>query len=148
VYDRYMAKTPLTHPGSSSEIELSRIEANADQLPLLMSQQGYFDGTPPRAVSRQAYQQTPPGGATPPPPLPSNLQQQPRLMQGQYPPAPSSYREAPLHRPHPHNRQPSNLSQHSQQAPSYSAPHSRQLSGYSVQGSDAQNMAGRGTYRS
>jgi len=154
VYDRYMTRAPAHHPGASSEIELSRIDANADQLPLLMSQQGYFEGAPPRPVSGQYYQQGPRGGATPPPgPMPHRIS-----PQGQYPPAPTmyrnegdAYREAPVHRPYPHppNRHQSNLSLQSQQAPSsYSVPHSRSPSAYSaLPGADSQNMAGRGTYR-
>jgi hypothetical protein len=143
VYDRYMARGPMHHPGASSEIELSRIDSNADQLPLLMSQQGYFDGAPPRPVSDQYYQQSPPGGSTPPGVM------QPRMSpQTQYPPAPTAYRgegdgyrEAPVHRPYP--RQSSNLSTHSRQAPSYT---SRPPSNYSSsQGGDS--MAGRGVYR-
>ena len=134
VYDRYMSKGPTHVPNSSSEIELSGINTNADQLPLLASQQGYPDAVPPRPVSRsnQYYQQSPLGGT----PAPGSMQQ------GQYPPVPTMYGEAPLRQPY---RQPSNLSQNSQQAPSYSAPHSRQPSGYSA--FDGQNMAGRGMYR-
>ena len=106
VYDRYMSKGPTHVPNSSSEIELSGINTNTDQLPLLASQQGYPDAVPPRPVSRsnQYYQQSPLGGA----PAPGSMQQ------GQYPPVPTMYGEAPLRQPY---RQPSNLSQNSQQAP-------------------------------
>jgi calcium permeable stress-gated cation channel len=150
-YDRYSSRGPMHHPNASGEIELARIDTNADQLPLLMSQQGYFDGAPPRPVSGQHYQQSSPGRATPPPGAPR------MSPSGQYPPAPmmyrnegDSYREAPLHRPFPHQQ--SSLSLQSRQAPSsYSAPqppHSRTPSAYSsLQGGDAQNIAGRGTYR-
>jgi len=136
VYDRYMARGPL----GASDIELARIDSNADQLPLLMSQQGYFDGAPARPPSGQYYPQGP--QASPP-----GMMQPRTSPQAQYPPAPSAYREgdgyreAPVHRPHPHHRPSSNLSQHSRQAPSYT---SRPPSNYS-QGSD--NMAGRGVYR-
>jgi len=145
-YDRYM--TPMHHPGASSDIELNRIDTNADRLPLLMSQQGYFEARPPS----HPYQQ--PGGFAPPPLPPGSIPQHPHMMQGQqgqqYSPAPSGYREAPLHRPYPphaHSRQASNLSQHNLQAGPYSGPPSRQQSSYSLpQGGDAQNMAGQGTY--
>jgi hypothetical protein len=140
-YDRYLARGP-THSNAASEIELSHINAsNPDQLPLLMTQQGYFDGAPPPAVSGPHYQHSPlsgsphsgtPGGGA------------------QYPPAPAmyrnegdGYREAPVHRPYPHNRQTSNYSQHSRETPS----HSSQAHYSQVNGNQPPNMAGRGVYR-
>jgi len=47
-YDRYASKGSTHHPGASSDIELYRIDTNADQLSLLVSQQGYFDRPPRR----------------------------------------------------------------------------------------------------
>jgi len=64
VYHRCISEGPTYIPGSSTEIELSRVATNADQLSLLVSDQGYFDEAPPRPVSRssQYYQQSPLGG--------------------------------------------------------------------------------------
>lgn len=137
-------------PGMHSDIELSRLDTNADNLPLLNGQQGYFDGAQPgrhyqspssASPRNQSPHGSPYGG--PPPGISPHTQ---------YPPTPAmyndGYREAPIHRPNPppHQRQSSNFSQQGRGAPAY-GNHNRPPSNYSMHSAEQPNMAGRGTFR-
>lgn len=135
-YNRYIAQGPGHHLAQNSEIEMSRIGGpSSDHLPLLTTQQGYFDGA-----------------SAPVPQYPQQRNSPYHSPQSQYPPAPAmysnesdGYRQAPIHRPYPHGRQMSNLSLSPSNAPAHNRnqSHYSQLSG----GGEAAGVAGRGVFK-
>ncbi|KAG9312116.1 hypothetical protein JVU11DRAFT_7403 [Chiua virens] len=135
-FDRYAAKTPA-NPGNASAIELSRLGASVDHLPLLndpgynlgeMSNQGPLGAPLPRYASPEPLH--PPSRYGTPATRPPSWFATPAPMQ--YPPQAGAqhspvegYREAPLHRPYP----------------------SRDSSANHVSQESVSNFAGRGVYQ-